>query len=133
MIFRPVRRKYGNVRVTHQGQTYDSIAEYERYLVLLQMERDGAIRELTRQASFVLAPKVRINGKTKRALIYRADFSYLDTATGDRIIEDVKGAPLTAVYKIKRHLMMHLYGITILETKRPPARVDCHRSGHSRM
>lgn len=128
MIFRPLRRKYGNVRVTHQGVTYDSIAEYERYLVLKQMERAGEIRELTRQASFVLAPKVRINGKTKRALIYRADFSYLDTATGGRVIEDVKGAPLTAVYKIKRHLMMHLYGITILETRRPPARVSTRKA-----
>lgn len=113
----PPRRKYRNVRITVDGRNFDSLAEHRRFQALQQLERAGAIAGLTRQVSFVLAPKVVINGKTKRALIYRADFAYTDTRTGQQIIEDVKGAPLTAVYKIKRHLLMHLYGLTILETK----------------
>lgn len=118
MLLRGIRRKYGNVKTTtRDGTTFDSRAEYERYQQLLLLELAGQISGLSRQASFVLAPAVAINGKTKRALVYRADFTYTDTRTGQKVVEDVKGAPLTAVYKIKRHLMMHLYGIAILETK----------------
>jgi hypothetical protein len=114
---RPVRRKYRNVKVTQDGVTYDSTGEYRRWCALQQLARAGVIRDLARHPTFVLAPKVVIQGKTKRALTYRADFGYTVVATGEKVVEDFKGV-LTAVYKIKRHLMMHLYGIAILETRR---------------
>ena len=38
-------------------QRYDSIKEYERWLELRQMERDGKITELKRQVEFELTPK----------------------------------------------------------------------------
>lgn len=82
------------------------------------LERAGHIRDLQRQVVFVLAPPVKFKGarRTTPALRYVADFGYTDTQTGERITEDVKGV-LTAVYKIKRHLVAHLYGITIRETR----------------
>ena len=38
-------------------ERYDSIKEYERWLELLEMERDGRISELKRQVEFELTPK----------------------------------------------------------------------------
>ncbi|HEY0586235.1 MAG TPA: DUF1064 domain-containing protein [Pseudoduganella sp.] len=108
-------RKYSNTRVEWNGEKFDSKAECSRYASLLVMQKAGRISDLTRQVSFVLAPKVVIGGKAKRSLIYRADFGYKD-ATGKPVVEDVKGS-LTAVYKIKRHLMKSIHGIDILETK----------------
>jgi hypothetical protein len=110
------KRKYGNKRAEWNGEKFDSQAELARYRSLLLMQRGGQIRDLTRQVSFVLAPKVVIDGKAKRSLIYRADFGYTIATTGKVVVEDVKGA-LTAVYKIKRHLMKSIHGIDILETK----------------
>jgi hypothetical protein len=109
------RGKYGNVRTTVGSETFDSASEAERFRQLVLLQKAGAIRDLARQTSFVLAPAVTINGEPKRALTYRADFSYVDSATGQRVVEDKKGA-LTDVYKLKRHLMKSVHNIDILET-----------------
>ena len=111
---KPAFKKYGNKRVEWLGQSFDSKAELNRYYKLIELEKIGLITQLTRQVSFVLAPKVAINGVTKRALTYRADFSYVQN--GKQIVEDTKGY-LTDVYKIKRHLMKHVHNIDILETR----------------
>jgi hypothetical protein len=107
--------KYKNRKAVLDGETFDSAAECRRYQALLLQQRAGLIKDLTRQVSFVLAPKTIIQGKAKRSLIYRADFSYTETDTGQKIVEDVKGM-LTAVYKIKRHLMATVHNIQIIET-----------------
>lgn len=108
--------KYRNTKVEWNGEKFDSKAECSRYASLLALQRTGKIVDLTRQVSFVLAPKVIIGGKSKRSLIYRADFKYTDAKTGREIVEDVKGK-LTQAYVIKRHLMKSVHGIDILETK----------------
>lgn len=108
--------KYGNSKATLNGEKFDSRAELARYQTLLKLEQAGGISQLTRQVSFVLAPKAVVAGKLKRSLIYRADFQYRDHATGRMVVEDTKGV-LTEAYKIKRHLMKTLHGIDILETK----------------
>jgi hypothetical protein len=108
--------KYGNSKATLNGEKFDSRAELARYQVLLKLQHAGGISQLTRQVSFVLAPKAVVGGKLKRSLIYRADFQYCDHATGRMVVEDVKGM-LTEAYKIKRHLMKTLHGIDIVETK----------------
>lgn len=108
--------KYRNKKCVHMGQTFDSQAELRRYLELSLAEKAGRISGLTRQISFVLAPKTVINGKPKRSLIYRADFQYMEKGNDVVTVEDVKGM-LTAVYKIKRHLMQTVHGISIKETK----------------
>ncbi len=106
--------KYRNKKTEWNGETFDSKAECRRYQALIIAQQAGHITDLTRQVSFVLAPKTVIDGKTKRALVYRADFSYLQN--GKKVVEDVKGV-LTAVYIMKRHLMKTIHGIDILETK----------------
>jgi hypothetical protein len=108
--------KYRNTKAALGDEKFDSKAECARYQVLLVLQRAGRISGLTRQVSFVLAPKAIVAGKPKRSLIYRADFQYLDHGTKSLVTEDVKGK-LTEAYKIKRHLMKTLHGIDILETK----------------
>lgn len=110
----PKKSKYRNIKVVIDGITFDSKREGDRYCKLKMMERAGEISELALQQSFELAPAVTINGKKKAALRYVADFVYLNKEQS-LIVEDVKGM-ITDVYKIKRHLMKHLFNIDILET-----------------
>lgn len=110
------KSKYRNTKIIAGGQKFDSSAEHRRYVHLTMLETAGHIRGLTRQVTYLLAPKVLINGVAKRSLIYRADFGYYDVAADKHVVEDVKGA-LTTVYKMKRHLMKSIHGIDILETK----------------
>ena len=50
----------------------------------------------------------------ERAVNYVADFVYTDLKTGQKIVEDAKGAK-TKEYIIKRKLMLHVHGIRIRE------------------
>jgi hypothetical protein len=104
--------KYRNKRVRYQGILFDSMREADRYAKLSMLLSAGKIKNLERQVSYVLAPSTTIKGKTKRALVYRADFRYIED--GNTIVEDVKGA-ITDVYIIKRHLMKTVHNIDIRE------------------
>lgn len=112
----PVARapKYKNQRVEYQGEKFDSKRELAHYQRLQLLERHGKIAELTRQVSFVLAPGAIIQGKRKRALTYRCDFTWQEA--GQLVVADVKGQ-LTQAYVIKRHLMKVIHGVDILELK----------------
>jgi hypothetical protein len=61
--------------------------------------------------SYELLPAVKLNGKTKRAMTYRADFVYQDKA-GKAIVEDAKGF-ITPEFRMKQHMMKHFFGIEI--------------------
>ncbi|WP_455423719.1 DUF1064 domain-containing protein [Cupriavidus pampae] len=113
----PARKpsKYGNERVTWNGQKFDSRREMERYSHLLMLERAGRILQLERQVVFILAPAVVIDGRKRPALRYVADFRYLELGAKVKTVEDVKGK-ITEGYRIKRHLMAAM-GITIKEVK----------------
>ena len=120
--------KYGNKKVQGvDGRVYDSIAEMRRSVYLQTLEKLGLITNLQYQFKYVLIPEKREpdtigkrGGVKKGKLIekecaYYADFVYFDAATGNLIVEDTKGMR-TEAYKIKRKLMLHVYGIRILET-----------------
>lgn len=112
-----IRRKYGNKKTVVDGLAFDSQAEARRWVELNGWFRAGLISNLRRQVVFELIPGVRLLGSRRAtpALRYVADFAY-DDAEGRPVVEDVKGV-ITAVYRIKRHLLKHLYNIDILETK----------------
>lgn len=93
---------------TANGIVFDSRREMMRYLELLTMERAGLIRNLELQPSFELQPKYHRAGKTERAIIYRADFQYVDCATSETIVEDVKGYK-TKEYLLKRKMLFFRY------------------------
>ena len=87
---------------------YDSRKEAKRATELAMLERAGHITDLKEQVRFEIIPK---SGK-ERAAHYVADFTYRED--GDLVVEDVKGIR-TAVYILKRKLMLQVHGITIRE------------------
>ena len=123
--------KYGNKKVTLEGQTFDSKRECLRWQELKLMERAGKIWDLRRQVRFELIPEQRLadtlgpkggrrRGKLlEKAVFYVADFVYYEggkpSEGGRLVVEDAKGHR-TREYIIKRKIMLARYGIQIRET-----------------
>lgn len=113
-------QKYHAEKVTRtiDGDTvkFDSRHEARRYDELMLLQRAGAIRDLERQKRYRLIPTQRgADGKViERSCDYVADFVYIDTTTGNLVVEDAKGFK-TKDYIIKRKLMLERYGIQIKE------------------
>lgn len=102
--------KYRNTKIEIDGITFDSKKEGLRYKELKLLERAGLITDLKLQTSFELQPSFKKNGKTIRAITYKADFDYL-TKDGRHILEDIK-SPATAkdkTYIIKKKMLMYKY------------------------
>lgn len=114
------RTKYHNRKITHDGDTFDSVREYRRYCELSLLEKAGVITNLERQVKFELIPaqKDRATGRViERACSYVADYVYYDQ-NGKRHVEDVKGykgGGAYAVFSIKRKLMLYFHGIVVEE------------------
>lgn len=106
--------KYHNDKVSEDGIVFDSKAERRRYRELKLMEQAGEITNLRLQPEYELIPKYTKNGKTVRAVKYRADFLYRDRQ-GHVIVEDVKGVK-TDVYRLKKKIFEYKYpDLTIKE------------------
>lgn len=119
-------RKYGNRKLKFGENTFDSMKEYYRYLDLLQMEKEGKIKELQRQVKYLLIPAQREpstigarggikKGKLlEREIAYYADFVYRLADTDTLVVEDTKGVKTTE-YILKRKMMLFFHGIRIKE------------------
>ncbi len=94
---------------------YDSKKEYYRAQQLKLWLKAGVISDLREQVVFLLIPS-QINGEgiEEKPVKYKADFVYIDNATGQTVVEDTKGFR-TPEYIIKRKLMLMVHGITIKE------------------
>lgn len=94
---------------------YDSKKEYYRAQQLKLLLKAGLISNLREQVVFLLIPS-QTNGEgiEERPVKYKADFVYIDNATGQTVVEDTKGFR-TPEYIIKRKLMLQVHGITIKE------------------
>lgn len=112
VVVPPTRlNKYG----ARKSGGYDSRKEHRRASVLKMWQRAGLISDLREQVSFQLIPAQRDkDGNHIRPCSYIADFVYKDS-DGNQVVEDTKGVR-TDVYKIKKKLMLQVYGITIKET-----------------
>lgn len=104
------RNKYNARATVVDGIRFDSLAEARRYETLRLLERANEIRDLRVHTAWTL----RIG--ERRICKYECDFEYWATKTGEHVVEDVKGH-ITREYRIKRELMLALYGIHILEVK----------------
>lgn len=103
--------KYRNKRVERDGLVFDSAKEASRFAQLVLLERSGEIRDLKRQVPF----RMEVNGKL--VCTYKADATYIETKTGELIVEDVK-SPITRkdpVYRIKAKLLLAIHNIEIRE------------------
>lgn len=101
--------KLGKLERTADGFVFDSKAECTRYHELLLLQRVGDISDLQVHVQF----PIEVNGQ--RICVYEADFVY--QRYGKRIVEDVKGAPLTALYRIKKKLMVACHAVDIVEVR----------------
>lgn len=118
--------KYGNRKITDDGEVFDSRKEYRRWKELLLLLKAGEITHLQRQVKYTLIPAQRepdITGPKggirrgkliEREVSYLADFVYNDI-DGQVVVEDCKGMR-TKDYIIKRKLMLYFHGIRIKET-----------------
>ena len=112
----PARAKYGNNKVEIDGKKFDSKAEGARYVELKRLQEGGVISGLRTQEEFALP----VNGVL--VCKYLADFCYVDS-DGNRVVEDVKGGPVTQVYALKKKLMKAIHGIEIKEVRRAKRKV----------
>ena len=91
--------KYRAVKTVIDNITFDSKSEAKRYVELKLLERAGEITNLVLQPKFALIPKQA----DERAVVYKADFQYVELASNRVVVEDVKGVK-TKDYVIKRKL-----------------------------
>jgi hypothetical protein len=97
------------------GVACDSVGEAKRYLVLLDRQRRGLLRDL--RHPHVLS--LHVHGVKLGEL--RADFSYVDTSSGKLVVEDFKGRhdkSRDVEYRFFRWKCAHVaaeHGITVVE------------------
>ena len=99
-------RKYRNQPVIIDGIKFDSKAEGRRYGELVLREAAGDISELE------CHPRYAIEVQGQKVCTYVADFRYRD-ASGAVIVEDVKGAPPTPLFRLKAKLLLACHGIAV--------------------
>ena len=114
------KSKYKNKEVVYNGINFKSTKERDRYIDLLLLERNGQIKDLELQPRYKLIDGVKFSdgSRAKPALRYTADFRYIDCRTGELIVEDVKSkiTKESTDYKMRRHMMLAIHGIEVLET-----------------
>jgi hypothetical protein len=107
---KPRPNKYHARKTTMDGIEFASAAEARRYGLLRTLEIVGEISDLKIQPVFPFEvngkPLKMRNGHQAR---YKADFSYTDKKSGERIIEECKGF-VVRDFPLRRALFEHLYG-----------------------
>ena len=101
-----VKPKYGNKKTEANGLLFDSKKEAQFFL---QLQQDPSVVSIKTQVRYELIPKQ----DGERACTYVADF-VVEYQSGEVVVYDVKGMK-TAVYVVKRKLMLWVHGITIQE------------------
>lgn len=101
------RGKYGNVKVTVDGRTFDSKHEARVYEELKLLKAGGIVEEFECQAEYPLV----VNGA--KICTYVADF-VVNFADGREEVWDAKGFR-TKEYIIKKKMLKALYGHEIVE------------------
>ncbi len=107
IVIKSKRSKYGAIKVRLDGHVFDSKAEAARYQELRTFEIAGVISNLGVHRRFT------IHVNNLHICEYICDFDYRED--GKLVIEDVKGMK-TPAYKLKKKLMLAVFGISILET-----------------
>ena len=111
------RSKFFSKKVVVEGITFDSKKEGNIYLELKEKEKKGIIKDLELQKEYILQDKFKLNNKTRRAIMYKSDFTYKTTEDDKLHVVDVK-SPYTAkdkVYRMKKKMFEYRYGIELEE------------------
>lgn len=116
--------KYGAVKTTVDGETFDSKAEARRWCDLVLLMKAGEIRPVAgRDTLRGQSYDLTVNGV--KVCRYESDFEYEEARYitfpkfekfWRRVVEDCKGMK-TPVYRLKRKLMKAVHEIEIFESK----------------
>jgi len=109
--------KFRNIKCQVDGIDFDSKKEARRYGELLLIKSAGVITELKLQPRYPLycglePIKIRNKHGQPRQTFYLADFEYEIAASGELVVEDVKGFD-TPVSRLKRAIMEAHYQIRV--------------------
>lgn len=119
------KSKYHARKVKRHGMIFDSRKEADRWDELVLLQRAGKITGLRRQVPFQILPTQRrpvwnekknafIDKAVKQKVTYIADFVYIDSSTGNEVVEDAKGYR-TREYILKSKMMLYFHNILIKE------------------
>lgn len=103
------RHKYGAKKQVIDGISFPSKREARRYAELAALVRAGEVLNLELQPRWDL----HAVGGT-RVCAYVADFRYIVAATGETVVEDVKGVK-TPVYRLKKKWLKAEHRIAVRE------------------
>jgi hypothetical protein len=103
--------KYRAKKKEVDGLEFDSIREAGRYEFLMERLKQGEIKDLVLQPTFLLQDKFEYKGKKIRKIEYIADFKYYDKMTKQVVVEDVKSefTSKLPVYRIKKKMLLFNY------------------------
>lgn len=102
------RNKFNARRTEADARTFDSKREAAVYLELKARHEAGEIGQIEFQPQFPLA----FNGIKITSRPYRADFRFLERATGEWRVLDVKGID-TREGRLRRRLAEVLHGVIV--------------------
>jgi len=103
--------KYNNKKCEYNGINFDSQMELKFYLHLLELQKDGIVREIHLQPVYELLGAYEIEEKKVRAIKYKADFKVIYTDGHEEVI-DIKGFTTTD-FLIKKKLFEYKYKIPL--------------------
>ncbi len=84
--------KYHSTKIDSADGKFDSGLEYKRWIYLKTLEQEGKIENLVRQVPYTILPAQKKDGKVLyRECKYLSDMEYDVVATGEHVVEDVKG------------------------------------------
>lgn len=104
----PKVAKFRSRWVTCFGHRFQSKHEAEIYMERRQWLRAGRIRDLKLQKRIpIVIGGVPVRYENGRQMVYKADFAYIETATGRTVIEDAKSeiTRRKEAYRIKKQLL----------------------------
>lgn len=104
-----IRNKFFNGKVEYKGLKFDSKAELSRYIELEEMERNGIIRDLEVQPSFLLQDsfKHKSIARKQAKMVYTADFKY--TKDNEEYIEEFKSEYTAKLTDYRMRIKMFLF------------------------
>lgn len=105
--------KYKSKKTEYNGIKFDSKLEVQIFKEILELKKQYDL-DVTLQMPFELVPKFKLNNKSIRNMVYKADF--VVKYRGETYVIDVKGLP-TEAYKIKKKIFMYQYQTDIIEIK----------------
>jgi hypothetical protein len=105
------KNKFNASKTEVDGIVFDSKKEATRYKQLKILQKAGLIGFLKLQVEY----KLECNGE--KVASYIADFEYVLTETGEKVVEDVKSDVTRKLptYRLKKKLMKAMHGIEIKE------------------